>query len=441
VILRARPPVVVLGAGIAGLTAARELHRRGIAVKLFEAGKKVAGLAASHRDEEGFVTDYGAHYIPNRLAASLGVSARCDVVRHYGETVFFRGRTYSFPFGLLRSPRYTMSAAVARLRARARPPESAAEWYQSAYGTALASDIAIPLVEAWAGADARDLAASVIPPQAERGALHVAGLKLASRLSARAVANGYSRDLPETPHVWHVYPAGGVGMLCDHLAADLDGIIQLESPVEQILVDSGRAVGVRVRGTVHEASAVVSTAPVHVLPKLVVGSEALRPLARFRFRPMTLLNLRLNGQRLLPDVVTWVPERHMPFFRLTETTWSMPGLAPPGKTIISVDFGCETSDPIWSMTADQVAELALEHLEAIIPGVRRRYVGARVMRTPVAYPLFLREYEADRVAFQRAMPIEGLYSVGRNGEFAHILMEDIYWRTRRRMRELAAGLM
>ena len=40
---------------------------------------------------------------------------------------------------------------------------------------------------------------------------------------------------------------------------------------------------------------------------------------------------------------------YMPFFRLTETTWSMPGLAPPGKTIISVDFGCETSDPIWSM--------------------------------------------------------------------------------------------
>jgi len=26
--------------------------------------------------------------------------------------------------------------------------------------------------------------------------------------------------------------------------------------------------------------------------------------------------------------------------------------------------------------------------------------------------------------------VAGLYSIGRNGEFAHILMEDVYWRTR-----------
>lgn len=440
-IRHAAPPVVVLGAGIAGLTAARELHRRGIPVKLFEAGKQVAGLAASHRDEDGFVLDYGAHYITNRLAAALGVSSRCEEVRHYGETVFIRGKTYGFPFGLLRSLPYVLSAVGARLHpTRSRPPESAADWYRQSYGVRLAEEIAIPLIEAWSGVGADQLASSVIPPQAERGAGHVARLKLASRLSGRAVANGYSRDLPETPHVWHVYPDGGVGMLCERLARDLDGVVQLESPVEQILVDEGRAVGVRVRGTVHDAAAVVSTAPVHVLAKLVAGTDALRPLARFRYRPMTLLNLRLSGQRLLPNVVTWVPERRFPFFRLTETTWSMPGLAPPGKTIINVDFGCDTTDPIWSMTAEQVAELALEHLEPIIPGVRRRYVGARVMRTPVAYPLYLREYEADRITFQRGMPVAGLYSIGRNGEFAHILMEDIYWRTLRHMRELAAAL-
>ena len=35
---------------------------------------------------------------------------------------------------------------------------------------------------------------------------------------------------------------------------------------------------------------------------------------------------------------------------------------------------------------------------------------------------------------------EGLYSVGRNGEFRHIFMEDVYWRTLKKMRQLLADL-
>ena len=61
-----------------------------------------------------------------------------------------------------------------------------------------------------------------------------------------------------------------------------------------------------------------------------------------------------------------------------------------------------------------------------------------MLRTPIAHPVFLNAYEHDRHALARGLPIAGLYSVGRNGEFAHILMEDVYWRTLAKMREVAA---
>lgn len=84
-----------------------------------------------------------------------------------------------------------------------------------------------------------------------------------------------------------------------------------------------------------------------------------------------------------------------------------------------------------------LGELCLADLDCV-PDARSRYLGCTVVRTPVAYPVFLNEYEDDRRRLDGGTGIAGLYSIGRNGEFAHLLMEDVYWRTLRRMRQLMA---
>ena len=155
---------------------------------------------------------------------------------------------------------------------------------------------------------------------------------------------------------------------------------------------------------------------------------------------MVFVNLRFQGRGLLPDVVLWTPEKQFPFFRLTETPLCMPWLAPEGKTVVTVDIGCQVGDAIWTMPDEQLGEYCLDHLQPIIPDARQRYLGCRVLKTPVAYPVFAKEYEADRRRFADSNEIDGLYSVGRNGEFSHIFMEDVYWRTLKKMRRLRQTL-
>lgn len=428
-------PIAIIGAGIAGLTAAEFLRRRGVPHVLFEGGPKVAGLAESFHDPGGFSYDFGAHFITNRLAAAVGIGAQCRTVEHYGEAVFLNGRTYGYPLGLLRNPRFLAGGLMARLRRSKRARSgSAAEWFQSQYGTALAESVVLPLLEAWSGAPATELAASV-GNKLQNSILRTLVLKSASSLLGRAVACGYSHEMPERPSVWHVYPEGGVSLLCKRLADGLGDTLRLNSPVQSIGVEAGRVDVVRVNGVEIPVSGVVSTAPLPVLAKLVTGSDCLEPLKRFRYRPMVFVNLRLEGRHLLADTMVWTPGKGFPFFRLTEAPRSMPWLAPAGKTIITADLGCEVGDPVWQMTDESLGELCLTHLESIIPDIRRRYLGCRALRTPIAYPVYLKSTEEERLRLEQGTGIKGLLSIGRNGEFSHLLMEDVYWRTLKKMRQ------
>ena len=437
--MKSEKPIAIIGAGLAGLTAANFLHSRNVPFILYEAGKKIAGLAASFKDEEGFSYDFGAHFITNRLAAAIGVSADCLTVKHYGERVWLDGKIYSYPFGLIKIPRMTLSGIKSKLSGNGKKPQSAADWFRKSYGTALADEVALPLVEAWSGAKSADLSAAV--GESLPGSIgKTLYLKAASRFTKRAVACGYSREMPESASIYHVYPKDGVSTLCEKLAENIKDKIKLESPVEEIIVENEKVVAVKAKGEIQEVSAVVSTAPANILAKLTKGTEKLNEFKDFRYRPMVFINLKFNGRGLLPDTVLWFPESKFPFFRLTEATISMPWLAPEGKTIITVDIGCERGDEIWEMDEAALAEMSLNALTEIVPNAREKYIGYNVLRTPISYPVFLNEYEQARKNFELSTGISNLLSVGRNGEFAHIFMEDVYWRTRKKVGELIENL-
>lgn len=433
--MNSKAPIAIIGAGIAGLTAADFLRQKGVPFILFESGIKIAGLASSFKDAEGFSYDFGAHFITNRLAKAIGVSGECLTVKHYGETVLLGGKTYNYPFGLMKIPRMILDGVKSQLRRNGHAPKNAAEWFQTRYGISLADEVALPLIEAWSGASAVDL--SPVVGETLPGSIgKTLYLKAASKISGRAVACGYSREMPEKASVWHVYPKNGVSTLCEKLASGIEDKIKLESPVEQILVENEKVAAVKVKGEIHEVSAVISTAPAHILPKLVKGTDALQSVVKFRYRPMIFVNMRFNGRGLLPDTVLWLPESRFISFRLTEATLSMPWLAPEGKTIITVDIGCQVGDEFWTMDEEKLGKLCLENLTSVIPDIRQRYLGCNVLKTPIAYPVFLNEYEKERQDFEKSTNVENLLSIGRNGEFAHIFMEDVYWRTRKKVQNL-----
>lgn len=85
---------------------------------------------------------------------------------------------------------------------------------------------------------------------------------------------------------------------------------------------------------------------------------------------------------------------------------------------------------------EKLFALCLEHLTKIIPDAKEKFPGANVLKTPIVYPVFLNEYEQARKGFEQSTGVENLLSIGRSGEFAHIIMEDVCWRTGRKVGHL-----
>ena len=427
------PAVVIIGGGIAGLVAAHELARYGVTADVYEVGPRLAGMAASHTDPDGFSYDVGAHFVTNRFVAALGMPGPFRTLPRYGEVVHLSGNRHPhYPMGLLGVPRFVASAAYEKIRRPERDLTVAADRFRHDYGAALADEVALPLLEAWSGLPADQLSASVID-KIPTGLLQTIWLRAAQRLTRRAVMIGYCKEEPSAAGVHHVSPAHGVTGICQHVADHLPRPVHLEHPAEAVYVDEGRVVGARIAGRDVETDMVISTLPINRLSQLVQGTNALDRFRRFRFRGLVLVNLKLNGRDLLPEVVVWTPQG-FPYFRVTETPLAMPWTAPNGKTMILCEIGAQPGDEAWSLTDDQVVERCVATLDPLIADIRTRIIGASVLRQPLGYPVFALDYEHDRAALARdGTGIDGLHSVGRNGEYDHILMEDTFWRIRRRV--------
>ncbi len=428
-------PVVIIGAGYAGLTAAQRLHRENIPFVIYEASPRVAGLASTFDDVDGFSYDFGTHLITNRLAATLGIKEQCRNVEYFGESVFINGKDYRYPFGLASVPRYALGAARSRLQGGSQPAvTTAAEWAEATMGRELAREIAIPLMESLMGAPASELSPAVgnkLP-----GTIHTLALRAAGKLTRRAVAIGYCQDLPESPRVWHVYPETGIACICNHLMETGADNISLNTPVQRVIVENERVTHVEINGLRQPAAAVISTAPVNVLPRLLEGTDKLDHLTQFSYSSMVFVNLFLKGHHLMPNVAVWFPETRFDFFRVQEPPISLPWTAPARHTYLTVDIGCKPGSELWALTDEELTVRCLNQLSEVIPNIHNRFLTARVLRTKTAYPIYFSRYEHERCQFKENSGIEGLYSVGRNGEFAHILMEDVYHRTQKKVNDL-----
>ncbi|MCC6846970.1 MAG: protoporphyrinogen oxidase [Deltaproteobacteria bacterium] len=288
------PRVAVVGAGVAGLAAARVLHAApGADVVVLEASRRVGGLVESERLPEGFLLEHGADCFmttkPAGLAAVRALGLDAEIVCGQGarRTYVARGDALvpippilgplgpAAAWAFLRSPLLPLRG---KLRAACEPfvpprrgdaDESIADFAVRRFGRALTEAVLDPLLGGVYGADTRRLSMAACLPRLRaleqaHGSI-VRGMRQAMRARRRRARVGE----PVLPPVATL--RRGMGSLPDAAARGLG--VELGAEVRAI-APAGRGFRLTTAKGVVECDGLVLATPAWVLPPLL---EAFAP--------------------------------------------------------------------------------------------------------------------------------------------------------------------
>jgi phytoene dehydrogenase-like protein len=243
--------VIIVGAGLAGLTCAKALREGGAEITVFEASDGVGGRVRTDK-KDGFLLDRGfqVYFTAYPVARRHLDHARLDLRVFDPGAIIHRGREKSVLSYPLRDPKALVPTLL-----------SDAATFQDKLRTV---ELAV-----------KNLAAGEEDSEADTSTLEY--LK-SSGLSKRYIDSFYkpfyggvflSRSLYTSSRVFRftfrmlatgktVVPARGMGEIPKQLATHLPiGTIRLNSPVDSLLRDGDRVAGVKTGGEEHDADAVV----------------------------------------------------------------------------------------------------------------------------------------------------------------------------------------
>jgi len=405
----------IIGAGVAGLTAAYELSKRGCKVIVFEAKPQAGGLASGFRDEgwEWPLERFYHHWFASDgavlgLIDELGLGGRVFFPRPI-TSIWHKGAAYPFdsPLAVLRFPylslphklRFGLVTLYLRLARNWRPMENttAHQWLSKAIGKRAYEVVWEPLLAGKFGDDYRKV----------------------------NMAWFWARIKKRSPRLG--YFVGGFQAFIDALAErvrEQGGEVHLSTPVQRIVVEGGRVVGVRITSSSKQQEAsdqlpassfqqldkVIATVSPQMLIELTpdLPKSYVSRLRRLQSLGAVVLILALD--RPLTDGHYWInlPRGEFPFLVLVEHTNYIAPEHYGGDHLVYLGHYPPPSHPYFQMSKEELLKLFLPSLKRFNPAFNPSWVrDSWLFREPYAQPVPMPNHS--QLIPDLVTPIRGLF--------------------------------
>jgi protoporphyrinogen oxidase len=420
-------PIAILGAGLAGLSAAFHAKKLGLKHQLYEREPRVGGLVRSEK-VKGFSFDYTGHLLHMKqprtrklVLEELGLK-RAFVTVERNSFVYMNGVYTRAPFQANlygQPPEVIKECLEGILKARAQAAlvpkglESFEAWNLRTFGEGIYKHFMEPYNTKIWGVHPSEMTTEFmgrfIPQpslaQVFEGALADTGKPM-----------GYNANF--------IYPrSSGIEVLsrgfARKTAAHLNHTaVQVDAKRREVTFSNGRRVSY---------SRLVSSLPLKRLVGILKDAPASVERAASRLRASSVLNVNFGiSKRNVTDMQwVYVPEKHLPFYRVGFYHNFSKALAPKGGSSVYAEISYSRERPIDKKKAPAAVRQGMIKMGILRPSDK---IAARfVADIPSAYVV----YDAHRTqsvnTIQAYLRENKILSTGRWGNWEYAAMEDAIW--------------
>ena len=430
-----RSPVVVIGGGPAGLTAAYELQKRSsrFKPKVYEGSNMVGGISRTESNN-GYRFDIGGHRFFTKVKEVEEMWH--EVLKDDFITVprlsriYYREKFFDYPLKLFNAlwnigPYESMRILLSYFKWQVRPyrkEESFEEWVINRFGGRLYMHFFRSYTQKVWGINPKEI-------RADWAAQRIKNLSL-----FKAVWNAISGANDTTSLIEEFqYPRLGPGMMWEKTAQivkDQGGEVHLRSEVVKVHRDGNRVTAVDVRHWSEDGGEPFIE---RVEGEHFVNTMALRDLIhafdpppppavveaanKLKYRDFLIVTLVLDHADPFKDNWIYIHSPKVKVGRIQNfRAWSKEMLPDQNTASIGMEYFCQKGDGLWSMSDDGLRDLAAKELEQLGLAKASDVIGAAIIRQPKAYPVYDGEYRAALDVLEEwIVSLENFQTVGRNG--------------------------
>lgn len=411
--------IIVVGAGIAGLTLCCRLSAAGYSPVLIEKERSVGGLARSYTYDDGYTFDIGPHRfyteVPDVLAFIHDILGDDFLTIGRKSSVKMFDRIFEWPLdrsSLLKMPLKTFLAiALDFLRGEKREGDSFEAYIINSYGRTLYEIFFKPYTEKFLGLPCNQISKHWAVTGIDRAVIDNS-VKVNNLLSlAKSVFS-------PRPPLDFIYPAsGGNGVFTDKMQEKIieqGGTVLLDAEVTGIVTNgTGEVTKVLVGERELSCDLLVWSAPVNELAMLL-GT----PPPNLKYLSLILYNYTV--ERDIDPGYQWCyfGAEDVPFNRVSFPAMFNRRLVPPGGTGVCVEVTCRKGDGMWQNPEEHDAAIRKAMIANGILDAHDTISACHIERVSNAYPVYALDYaEQFSQATAEIDAFTGLELLGRTGEF------------------------
>jgi protoporphyrinogen oxidase len=424
-------PVVIIGAGPAGLTAAYELMKQEVYPHVLEAASQVGGISRTEI-YKGYRFDIGGHRfftkvdVVNQLWQEVLGDEFIQVPRL--SRIYYQNKFYDYPLslyttllnlGMIESGLILMSYLKAKVKGKLQPDweaETFEEWVTDCFGGRLYRTFFKTYTEKVWGIPCNKI-------EAEWAAQRIQGLSL-----KKAVINSvFGSNNTKTLIKEFDYPIYGPGMMWERFQQKVDeggGQVSLNTPVVSVKRDGFHITEVIANQNGEEVSLTadkfISSMPVTALVNRLdplPPKEVLHAAKSLSYRDFLIVALIIDKAELFPDNWIYIHSPEVKVGRIQNfKNWS-PAMVPDlSKTCLGLEYFCTKGDEIWELSDAELIKLATKEIEKLGLAKASEVQDGTILRQPKAYPVYDRDYRQHLQVIQDyLLQFDNLQTIGRNG--------------------------